>query len=196
MLLKNQDNFLPLDKTKLKRIAVIGPHAAMFTPGAYSGKPDKPVNPLQGLKNRAGADAEILYAKGCEIAPRPSRSNNGTNSSQVAASDETALIQAAAQTARQADVAIVYAGTTEAIETEGRDRTSLLLPGRQEELIEAVYAANPKTVVVLLNAGPLTIPWVKEHISAVIEAWWNGVEGGDAIADVIFGDYNPLAACH
>jgi beta-glucosidase len=65
------------------------------------------------------------------------------------------------------------------------------LPGRQEQLIEAVYAANAKTIVVLLNAGPLTIPWVKEHIPAILEAWWNGVEGGDAIADVIFGDYNP-----
>jgi beta-glucosidase len=191
VLLKNQGNFLPLDKTKLKRIAVIGPHSAMFTPGAYSGKADNPVDPLQGVKNRAAAGTEILYAKGCEIAPRPSRSSNGTDSSQMAGSDDTALIQAAAQTARQGDVAIVYAGTTEAIETEGRDRTSLALPGRQEELIEAVYAANPKTVVVLLNAGPLTIPWVKEHISAIIEAWWNGVEGGNAIADVIFGDYNP-----
>jgi beta-glucosidase len=88
-------------------------------------------------------------------------------------------------------VAIVYVGTTEAIETEGRDRASLALPGRQEELIQAVDAANPKTLVVLLNAGPLAIPWVKQHVKAILEAWWNGVEGGDAIADVIFGDYNP-----
>jgi beta-glucosidase len=191
VLLKNQDSFLPLDKTRLKRIAVIGPHAAMFTPGAYSGKPDLPVNPLQGLKNRADSGTELLYAKGCEIAPRSNRANNGAHSSQEAAEDETALIKAAAETARQADVAIVYVGTTEAIETEGRDRASLALPGRQEELIQAVDAANPKTLVVLLNAGPLAIPWVKQHVKAILEAWWNGVEGGDAIADVIFGDYNP-----
>jgi beta-glucosidase len=191
VLLKNQDNFLPLDKTKLKRIAVIGPHAAMFTPGAYSGRPDHPVNPLQGLKNRADPGTEITYAKGCEIAPKSSRRNDGPDSTSQAAGDETALIKAAADAARQADVAIIFAGTTEAIETEGRDRASLALPGRQEELIEAVCAANPKTLVVLLNAGPLTIPWVKEHVPAIMEAWWNGVEGGDAMADVIFGDYNP-----
>jgi len=191
VLLKNQDSFLPLDKAKLKWIAVIGPHAAIFTPGAYSGQPERPVNPLQGLKNRADSGTEILYAKGCKIAPASSRRNNGTNSTPDAVADETALIKAAANAARQADVAIVFAGTTEAIETEGRDRTSLALPGRQEELIEAVFAANPKTLVVLLNAGPLTIPWVKEHVPAILETWWNGVEGGDAMADVIFGDYNP-----
>jgi beta-glucosidase len=191
VLLKNQDNFLPLDKTKLKRIAVIGPHAAIFTPGAYSGLPDHPVNPLQGLKNRTGTGPEILYAKGCEITPKSNRRSNNTNSTPESTADETALIKAAAETAGQAEVAIVFAGTTEAVETEGRDRTSLALPGRQEELIEAVCAANPKTVVVLLNAGPLTIPWVKEHVPAIMEAWWNGVEGGDAIADVIFGNYNP-----
>jgi beta-glucosidase len=191
VLLKNQDNFLPLDKTKLKRIAVIGPHAAIFTTGAYSGQPDRPVNPLQGIKNRADPGAEIIYAKGCQIAPRSSRRNDGAASASESASDESALIKEAADIARQADVAIVFAGTTEAIETEGRDRTNLALPGRQEGLIEAVYAANPKTVVVLLNAGPLTIPWVKEQVPAIMEAWWNGVEGGDAIADVIFGNYNP-----
>jgi beta-glucosidase len=191
VLLKNQDHFLPLDRAKLKRIAVVGAHAAMFTPGAYSGKADRPVNPLEGLKNRAGTSIEIIYDKGCNIAPRSNRRNNETNSAQESASDETSSIKAAAEAARQAEVAIVFAGTTEAIETEGRDRTNMALPGRQEQLIEAVVAANPKTVVVLMNAGPLTIPWVKEHVPAILEAWWNGVEGGDAIADVLFGDYNP-----
>ena len=74
--------------------------------------------------------------------------------------------------------------------TEGRDCNSLALPGRQEELIEAVVAANPKTVVVLLNAGPLDNPRQGSTSPAIVEAWWNGVEGGDAIADVLFGDYN------
>jgi beta-glucosidase len=191
VLLKNQDHFLPLDKTKIKRIAVIGPHAAMFTPGAYSGKADRPVTPLQGLKNRVGTGVEIVYNKGCTIAPRSNRRNNETNSASDTTGDETSSIKAAAEAARQAEAAIVFAGTTEAIETEGRDRTNLALPGRQEELIEAVVAANPKTVVVLMNAGPLTIPWVKKNVPAILEAWWNGVEGGDAIADILFGDYNP-----
>ena len=190
VLLKNERNFLPLDKNKLKRIAVIGPHAAMFTPGGYSGKADQPVNPLQGLKNRAASGTEILYAKGCDILPDPRNQTNVTAAAK-ARIEETDSIKAAAETARKADVAILFVGTTERIESEGRDRTSLSLPGRQEELIEAVYAANPKTALVLLNAGPLTLPWAKSHLRAIVEAWWNGEEGGNAIADVIFGNYNP-----
>jgi beta-glucosidase len=188
VLLKNERDFLPLDRAKLKRIAVIGPHAAIFTPGAYSGKADRPISPLQGITNRAGAGIEILYAKGCEIGAKRRRNNSNASDG---VSDETQMIAEAVETAKKAEVAIIFAGTTEDIETEGRDRTSLSLPGRQEELIEAVCAANPKTVVVLLNAGPLTIPWIKEHVPAIVEAWWNGVEGGDAIADVLFGNYNP-----
>ncbi len=189
VLLKNERNFLPLDKNKLHRIAVIGPHAAMFTPGGYSGKPDQPVIPLQGIKNRMAAGTEITYAKGCEIVADSRRRANASDAS--AEPDETASIKTAAEIARKADVAILFLGTTERIESEGRDRTNLSLPGRQEELLEAVYAANPKTVLVLLNAGPLTVPWATQHIPAILEAWWNGVEGGDAIADVLFGDYNP-----
>jgi beta-glucosidase-like glycosyl hydrolase len=186
VLLTNKNGFLPLDGSKLKKIAVIGPHGDLFTPGGYSGKVDNPVNPLQGIKNRAASGTEVLYAKGCEIARRsPSRSDKKP------AKDEDAMIREAAETAGRADVAIVYVGTTNAVEAEGRDRTSLGLPGRQEELVKAVLAANPKTVVVLMNAGPLTIPWIKDHAPAVLEAWWNGVEGGNAIADVLFGDYNP-----
>jgi beta-glucosidase len=190
VLLQNQNNLLPLDRAKIKRIAVIGPHAALFTPGAYSGQADHPVTPRQGIENRAGKGIEILYAKGCEIKPRQ-RANSQTNTPPATPSDESATIQEAAKTAQSADVAIVCVGTTEAVETEGRDRTSLALPGRQEELVEAVQAANPRTIVVLLNAGPLTIPWIKDHVPSILETWWNGVEGGDAIADVIFGDYNP-----
>jgi beta-glucosidase len=189
-LLKNKNHFLPLDKNRAQRIAVIGPHAAMFTSGGYSGKADNPVNPLQGLKNRADPRTEILYANGCEIAPQSGRPGNATNAA-AWTSHESALIKAAAEIARQADAAIVFLGTTEAIESEGRDRNSLALPGRQQELIEQVYAANPRTAVVLLNAGPLVVPWIKEHVPAIVEAWWNGVEGGDAIADVIFGNSNP-----
>ena len=190
VLLKNENHFLPLDTKACRRIAVIGPHAAMFTPGGYSGKADNPVNPLQGLKNRADPRTVILYAKGCEIALESGRRANATNA-QGPISDESALIKAAAEAARRADAVIVFLGTTEAIESEGRDRTSLALPGRQQELLEKVYAANPRTAVVLLNAGPLAIPWIKEHVPAIVEAWWHGVEGGNAVADVILGNSNP-----
>jgi beta-glucosidase len=192
VLLANKNSFLPLDKSKLKKIAVIGPHAALFTPGGYSGKADNPVNPLQGIKNRAAQGTEILYAQGCEIAKRTSpRSDKKAAIAPVPERDEDTMIREAAEIAARADVAIVYVGTTNAVEAEGRDRTSLGLPGRQEEFVKAVLAANPRTVVVLMSAGPLTVPWIKDHAPAVLEAWWNGVEGGNAIADVLFGDYNP-----
>jgi beta-glucosidase len=175
-LLINRNNFLPLNKSKLKTIAVIGPHADTFTPGGYSGKPENPVKPLQGIRNRAENGTKVLYARGCEI-------SGGS-------SEDDSIAQAAA-IARGADVAIVYVGTNNKIESEGRDRTSLSLPGRQEDLVKAVCAANQNTVVVLMNAGPLTVPWLKENVPAILEAWWAGVEGGDAIADVLFGDANP-----
>ena len=96
-----------------------------------------------------------------------------------------------ANEAADADAAIVVVGTTLKDETEGRDRTSLGLPGDQEQLVRAVVAANPRTVVVLQNAGPLTVPWIKEHAAAMIEAFWGGEEGGTALAEAIFGDINP-----
>ena len=206
VLLSNKDGLLPLDKTRLTKIAVIGPHADLFTPGGYSGKADNPVRPLQGIKNRAAQGTEVLYAKGCEITGMGGakvtvdRESGFSKGASVKAEDlrytagtpeQAGLIAEAAAIARSADVAIVYVGTTNAIEAEGRDRTSLGLPGRQEELVMAVLAANPKTVVVLMNAGPLTIPWIKDSAPAVLEAWWNGVEGGNALADVLFGDVNP-----
>ena len=174
VLLKNDGNLLPLDKSKLKKIAVIGPHADLFTPGGYSGKAQNPVKPLQGIKNRAAAGTEVVYAKGCDIA--------GNNTDGIAP---------AAELAKSADVAIVYVGTTNAIEREGRDRKTLALPGKQEDLIKAIVAANPKTIVVLMNAGPLAIPAVKQAAPAILEAWWGGVEGGNATADVLFGDVDP-----
>jgi beta-glucosidase len=183
VLLSNRDNLLPLDRSRLKTIAVLGPHADIFTAGGYSGKAIDPVTPLQGIRNRAAPGTEILFAKGAQIAP-PRRPP-------AEPFDKEQELHQAARIAAQAEVAIVYVGTTLAIEAEGRDRTSLGLPGNQEELVKAAVEANPRTIVVLLNAGPLTIPWVKEHVPALVEAWWDGEEGGNAIADVLFGDVNP-----
>ena len=184
VLLKNRDRFLPLNKNKLKTIAVIGPHADIFTPGGYSGKAINPVTPLQGIRNRAASGTEILYAAGGEISPK--------SSSEVPFNKEEEL-QKAIDIARKADVVILYIGTTLSIEAEGRDRTTLSLPGNQEELVESVMAVNPKTVVVEMNAGPLAVPWIKENVPAIVEAWWDGEEGGNAIADVLFGNVNPGA---
>jgi len=183
VLLSNRDDLLPLDRNQLKTIAVIGPHADVFTAGGYSGKVIDPVTPLQGIRNRVAEGTEILFARGAQIAP-PRRPP-------AEPFDQEQELRQAAEVAGKADVAVVYVGTTLAVEAEGRDRTSLGLPGNQEELVRTVIAANPRTVVVLLNAGPLAIPWVKEHAPAIVEAWWNGEEGGNAIADVLFGEVNP-----
>ena len=182
VLLKNEGNLLPLDKSKIKTIAMIGPHANLFTAGGYSGRAKDPVTPMKGIENRAAQGTKILYAAGAEIVP-PRRGPDRF--------DRQAELQRAVEIAKQADVAIVCVGTTLDVEAEGRDRTSLGLPGNQKELIDAVLAANPKTIVVELNAGPLAIPDVAQHVPALIEAWWDGEEGGNALADVIFGNVNP-----
>jgi beta-glucosidase len=182
VLLKNKDKLLPLDKNKLKTIAVIGPHADMFTAGGYSGKVNNPVTPLQGIKNRAANGTEILFAAGAEISPR--------KSSEIPFNREEEL-QKAVTLAKKADVVILFIGTTLSVEAEGRDRTTLELPGNQEELVKAVMAVNPRTVVVEMNAGPLAVPWIKENVPAILEAWWGGEEGGNATADILFGNVNP-----
>jgi beta-glucosidase len=182
VLLENKKDFLPLDTNKLKTIAVIGPHADIFMAGGYSGVPSEPVKPLDGIRSHAQG-VEILHVTGCRIA-----SSRETPTPRV--NDEEELAKAVGA-AKRADVVILFLGTTTGIEAEDRDRKSLSLPENQEKLAQAVIAANPKTVVVLMNAGPLTVPWLKEHARAMLQAWWLGEEGGDAIADVIFGKTNP-----
>lgn len=184
VLLTNKNHILPLNKDKIKSIAVIGPHANVFTAGGYSGKPTAAITPLEGIKNRMAPGTEIYYAAGAEIAP-PARGSTAP------AFDRPAEIQKAVEAAKKADVTILYIGTNLAIEAEGRDRTALGLPGNQDDLVKAVLGANPRTIVVLMNAGPLTIPYVKDNAPAIIEAWWGGEQGANAIADAIFGNINP-----
>jgi beta-glucosidase len=182
VLLNNKDDLLPLDLTKLKTIAIIGPEADIFTPGGYSGIADRPIKPLDGIRSHA-PNVEILHVVGCRIAP-------SKNMAPLMVNEDEELAKAV-DAAKRADVAILFLGTTTGIEDENRDRKSLGLPANQERLAEAVIAANPRTVVVLMSAGPLTVPWLAQHAHAMMQAWWLGEEGGDAIADVIFGTANP-----
>ncbi|HEY1787556.1 MAG TPA: glycoside hydrolase family 3 C-terminal domain-containing protein [Verrucomicrobiae bacterium] len=184
VLLENRKHFLPLDPGALRTIAVIGPHADIFTPGGYSGVPDHPVKPLDGIRTHAPG-IDILHVVGCRITKSPETTTPSAN-----VNDEEEQ-QKAVAAARRADVVILFLGTTTGIEAEDRDRKSLGLPANQERLAEAVVRANPRTVVVLMSAGPLTVPWLAQHARAMIQAWWLGEEGGDAIADVIFGRTNP-----
>jgi len=189
VLLKNADHFLPIDRAKLKKLAVIGPLANHFVEGnrGYSGALGrKTVNIFQGIKDRA-PNLDVVCVDGAEIAPpRP-----GKNTQAPPPFDYAGELQKAVEAAKSADVAVVCVGTNLSIEMEGRDRTTLALPGNQEQLVEAVMAANPRTVVVLVNAGPLTIPWIKDHAPSILAAWSSGEEQGHAVADVLFGDVNP-----
>lgn len=186
---------LPLDAAAVKTLAMIGPLADVvqttnyFRPRGPMAKPEREwVSPLAGIRSRAKGVA-VAHERGCGVV-RPAAAKDG-GSSPSGHVDETAGIAAAAAAAKAADVAIVLVGTSEAVEHEGRDRRTLTLPGRQEDLVRAVLAANPRTVVVLSSAGPLAVPWLAEHVPAMLQAWWGGGDGGTALAEVLFGDANP-----
>jgi beta-glucosidase len=182
VLLQNRGNILPLDKNKIKSIAVIGPLADRIVVNNYNGKVAGTVTALQGIKNYLGENAKMLYAAGGTVSIPGPRDKPF---------DQAAELQKAVELARNSDVAVVFVGTDQRIEQEGRDRKTLGLTGTQEELVEAVFVANPKTIVVEMSAGPLTVPWIAKNIPAMLQAWWPGEEGGHAIADVLFGDVNP-----
>jgi len=188
VLLQNRGGLLPLDKAKLKRIAVLGPLADQVLANNYNGKLAAVVTALQGIKDRALPGTEILSSTGGVLG---GKMDDWHKTSPEPELDLAAELAKAASLAKQADVALVFVGTNATIEQEARDRKTLGLVGNQEKLVKAVFAANPHTVVIEMSAGPLTVPWIKKNVPAVLQAWWPGEEGGHAIADVLFGDVNP-----
>ena len=176
VLLKNQNGFLPLNTNQISKIALIGPLAATFRAGNYYGGYTGAVTPQQGFINRVAPGTQVLYAQGC---------------SNLTTFATTAQINAAIQAATNAQVVIMCLGTDPSIEAEGLDRTALELTAAQENLLETIYPANTNLVLVLLNAGPLAIPWAATNVPAILEAWYAGEQGGNAIADVVFGNVNP-----
>jgi beta-glucosidase len=190
VLLKNEGNALPLRKD-LKKVLVAGPLADNAKAAWYSRYGPQGldyVSVLAGVKRKLGADAEVKFVEGCAVA-------DGFPESDVykePPSDEIrARISAAAEAAKGMDVAIVVLGETDQICSESHSRMSLNLPGYQEELLQAIQATGVPTVLVLTNGRPLSINWAVKHTPAILETWFPGEQGGDAIADVLFGDYNP-----
>lgn len=177
VLLKNDSAILPLDRSKISNIAVIGPHSNDAILGGYSGSPSHSVTPLGGItaKLAGEGDVTITHVQGCSILGEP----------------DPESIAAAADAAAAADVAVVFAGTSLEIMSEERDRADWNLPAVQETLLEAVYAANPMTVLVLITGGPLAVDWADAHVPAIMTAFYDGQEQGTAIADVLFGDAEP-----
>ncbi len=175
-LLSNRNNFLPLKRQQVHSIAVIGPAGDTdYETGNYYGTPARKIGLVQGLRDLLGPEIRVPYEKGAGF---------------VDAADPAAITRAA-ELARHSDFAILCLGTDLHVEAEGRDRRDLNLPGAQQQLLEAVFAANPRTVLVLMNAGPLAVTWAHDHLPAILEAWYPGEAGGTAIARALFGDDNP-----
>jgi beta-glucosidase len=196
ILLKNQNHLLPLDKTKYKRIAVIGPNAADVHLGGYSGKPGRGVSVLQGIKDKAGKSSEVLYAEGCKI----TETFPDWDADKVVLGDpalNATRIQEAVKVAQKADLVILALGGNEQTSREGwspehlGDRDSLDLLGSQDDLVKAILPLGKPVVVFLQHGRPNSINYIAEHVPAIVEGWYLGQESGTAVADVLFGDYNP-----
>jgi beta-glucosidase len=197
VLLRNEGRLLPLAKT-LKNVAVIGPLADSkeATEGSWtvSGHTPAAVTLLEGIRAKLPG-GKVFYASGPEIRRDIASPWDDTPDvpKEVAQTQQQAeaAVQAAVTTARGADVVVMALGETADMAGEAASRASLDLPGRQEELLKAVVALGKPVVLVLLNGRPLSIPWAAEHVPAILEAWEPGTEGGNAVADVLFGDVNP-----
>lgn len=185
VLLKNENNLLPLDMNKLTSIAVLGPNADQVQFGDYTWSRDNKdgVTPLQGIKALAGEKIKVNYALGCSMMSR-----------------DTTGIGEAVEAALKSDVAVIFCGSSSASLArdysrtncgEGFDLSDLSLTGAQGDLIRAVYATGKPVIVVLVSGKPFAISWEKEHIPAIIAQWYGGEQEGYAIADVLFGKVNP-----
>jgi beta-glucosidase len=181
VLLKNDHQLLPLSR-QTKIIALIGPFIKSVRENlgfwSYTWPDDSAriISPWQGIQNKISKGSKLLFAKGCNI-----------NDSSTAGFAE------AVEMARQADVVIMNVGEAPDMSGEAKSRSNIHLPGVQEELIKAIQATG-KPVVVMINAGrPLIFNWTANHVQAILYTWWLGTEAGEAMADVIFGDYNPSA---
>lgn len=199
VLLKNEKNLLPLDVSKLKNIAVIGPNAADVHTGGYSRDPVHGVSILDGIRAYVGKRANVTYAQGCKIttAPEGFRGWWANDVELVDPKTQTASIQAAVDAAKKSDVAILVVGENESTNREAwaenhrGDRDSLDLLGAQNDLVKAVVETGKPVVVLLLNGRPLSVNYIAEKVPAILEGFYLGEEGGTAAAQVLFGDANP-----
>jgi len=196
VLLKNED-ILPV-KADVKKIAVIGQNAVLKTQSGGMGAGVKAlyeVTPLEGICKRAGKDVEVTYAPGYKtIAFRWGPAPANLDPLEARSNDEPAdptLVAEAVALAKDADMVIFFGGTNKSIETEGSDRKNIDLPCGQNELVKALYEANQNLVTVLISGGPTDLRFLEPVSPAIVQGWWNGTEGGTALAEVLFGDIAP-----
>lgn len=200
VLLKNENNLLPLKKGQYKKIAVVGPCANDLFMGGYSGEPYEKVTILQGIKNKVGKTSEVLYAQGCRITENLTISQFNWRNDKIEFTPRVInlkLIEEAVKVAKQADIIILCVGENEYICREAwskshiGDNMTLDLIGEQQELVEAMVATGKPVIVYLTNGRPLSVNYIHENVPAVIEGWYMGQETGTAAADILFGDINP-----
>jgi beta-glucosidase len=194
IVLLKSDGILPLDRSKIKRIAVIGPNGDSMSMlhGNYSGTARQPISILNGIRQAAGPDIEVTFAMGCPITTRTERGiapwsrqdNNPTRP--VPELNAEALSNAAS-----ADLIIYVGGVTSAQEGEEFDRDSIELPEVQEKLVETLHATGKPMIMVNCSGSAMALPWEATNLPAILEAWYPGEEGGLAVGEILFGDINP-----
>lgn len=191
VLLKNADELLPLDINSTKKIAVCGPNANEegYALTHYGPLAVEVTTVLEGIQEKTKSKAEVLYTKGCDLVDAHWPESEIID--YPLTDDEQAEIDKAVENARQADVAVVVLGGGQRTCGENKSRTSLDLPGRQLQLLQAIQATGKPVVLILINGRPLSINWADKFVSAILEAWYPGSKGGTALADILFGDYNP-----
>lgn len=191
VLLKNSGKTLPLSKESVKTISVCGPNAddTSYALTHYGPLAVEVTTVLQGIKEKVGEKVHVLYTQGCQLVDK-----NWPESEilpQEPDAKEKAEIEKAVENARKSDVAIVVLGGNNRTCGENKSRTSLELPGHQLQLLQAVVSVGKPVVLVLVNGRPLAINWADKYVDAILEAWYPGAQGGKAVADILFGDYNP-----
>ena len=196
VLLKNGTGNLPISKD-IKKIAVIGQNAVLTTAAGGIGAGVKTlyeISPLEGIQKRAGNDIEVTYAPGYRSYKMSWGKPGPLGPLDAASPDDPAdpqLMAEAVELAKDADMVIFFGGTNKSIETEGSDRKNIDLPCGQNDLIKALYEANPNIVSVLISGGPTDLRILDQYSPAIVQGWWNGMEGGTALAEVLFGDIAP-----
>jgi beta-glucosidase len=191
VLLKNESNLLPLQEKSIKSILVTGPLAsdASYAVSRYGPKNNPLISVLDGIKMHVGKKINVIYEKGCDV------TNPGWPETEIIPTQlsniEQKGIDKAVEAAKNVDVIIAVLGENEKTVGESLSRSSLSLPGRQLQLLQALYQTGKPVVLVLINGQPLTINWANRYITSILEAGFPGPSGGRAIAEVLFGDYNP-----
>ena len=191
VLLKN-NGILPLDRSKLKRIAVIGPNgnSKSMLEGNYHGSASRPITILSGIKQLAGPDIEVMFALGSPITTNKATAAwSGQDNTTTRPIPE--LMAEALSQATNADLIVYVGGITPAQEGEGFDRTSIELPEVQQELIRTLHATSKPMVMVNCSGSAMALTWEDEHLPAILQAWYPGQAGGQAVAEVLFGEVNP-----